>query len=315
MNVYRVYGVSLSSEIPLPELKSADMGDPEYVFHIAAARTQRREPDHWLYRWRHPDGRAFLSCARLGRDYLLRFPGRADFVLRRELRDIECLPAPSGSDDLVRQLFLDHVLPRVLAARGKLVVHASAVTLAGEAVMFLGPSGSGKSTLAASFCYADRSSLVTDDCLLIDIQNGSAHAFPSYAHLRLWPEAREAVCGRAVVSGGSEDRLCKERLEGDIPVPFQHQPVSLRRAYVLGSPQTSERSGIGVETLSVQQAVVELLRHTFRLDITNRTRLRDEFSEVGRLARSIEIRRVHFTRDFAALPQLRQAILADLGAS
>jgi hypothetical protein len=80
---------------------------------------------------------------------------------------VEVHSDPGGERRLVPLLAAGGVLAAALTLRGELVLHASAVEMAGRAVAFVGPSGSGKSTLAAAAC-ACGARLVTDDVLRVD---------------------------------------------------------------------------------------------------------------------------------------------------
>src|SRR5690606_13487149 len=71
--------------------------------------------------------------------------------------------------------------------------HASSVALPdGKVVAFLGGTGQGKSTLAAAFMQYG-CELVTDDCLLLDCEQGHVLALPAYRSLRLWPDSLSAL--------------------------------------------------------------------------------------------------------------------------
>ncbi len=57
---------------------------------------------------------------------------------------------PGLDDRLVQLLLLGPAFAALLHQRGHLVLHASAVSIDGEVVVFLGRSGCGKSTIAAA---------------------------------------------------------------------------------------------------------------------------------------------------------------------
>ncbi|MCK6533009.1 MAG: hypothetical protein L6Q84_08565 [Polyangiaceae bacterium] len=78
----------------------------------------------------------------------------------------------------------------VLNARGDLPLHASAVSLDGRTVAFVGASGAGKTTLAALMCLSG-ARLVADDVLRVAIDQTGLRCFTGTARLRLRERVRE----------------------------------------------------------------------------------------------------------------------------
>ena len=111
-------------------------------------------------------------------------------------RSIGCWAGPGISVETLRHLLLDQVLPRLLAQRGQLVLHAGAVRAGSRAIAFVGETGSGKSTLSGSF-HVDGCPVLSDDGLLVTPEAGRALALPTYPSLRLWPEALAGSLRRA----------------------------------------------------------------------------------------------------------------------
>jgi len=66
------------------------------------------------------------------------------------------------------------------------------------------------------------------------------------------------------------------------------------------------------EPLSRRDALMELLPHVFRLDVTDRRMLVRQLDFLERLVTSTPVRRLHFPSSFDALAPLRDAILNDL---
>ena len=101
-------------------------------------------------------------------------------------------PAPGVTSPTVEHLYLNQVLPLALSRQGKLVLHGSAVDIAGQGVAFLGESGRGKSTLAASFA-TEGTRFLTDDGLLLEWVDGRCMIIPSHPSIRLWEDSQEAL--------------------------------------------------------------------------------------------------------------------------
>ncbi len=136
---------------------------------------------------------------------------------------MEARPVPGTPAEAVRHLYLDHVLPRLLAGAGKTVLHASAVEIDGVAIVFAGESGSGKSTLAASFCSAG-ARLLSDDAVLLD---RNFRVIPSYPVHRLWPSSASVLTPAADSRSSSKRRLGPARSE------WSSAPAQLAAIYLL----------------------------------------------------------------------------------
>jgi hypothetical protein len=85
-----------------------------------------------------------------GRAIVLRVRGVGRFDVTRE-RVIVCAD-PSAREDLVRLFVRYHALGLLLRLRGFVVLHGAAVSLSGEAHVWVGASGAGKTTAALEAC-------------------------------------------------------------------------------------------------------------------------------------------------------------------
>ncbi|MDT8321953.1 MAG: hypothetical protein RQ826_15655, partial [Xanthomonadales bacterium] len=136
---YRIFGIVLSCDFPLPELPPAAAG--EVVLSIALAGDAAPALDGFerVHEWAGPGAQAACWCERRGGDYLFVFPGFVRYLVG-ENDHILCLPEPGCDLSTLRHLLLNQVVPRALGTRGRLIVHASAVILpgSGRAVAFLG---------------------------------------------------------------------------------------------------------------------------------------------------------------------------------
>ena len=313
MTLYKVCDLILESNVPLPGLVHAEGKEPECTFQLLPAQGPGPVACHWFHHWRLPDGALWLSIAKQESGYLLRFPDLADFLVFADRRDIRCYPGPGIPMETIRHLFLDQVIPLALSQRGRVVLHASAVATSEGAIAFLGETGRGKSTLTASFVQQGFP-LLTDDCFLLEEAGGQLFGIPSYPGVRLWPDVISALFEREPVLSQVAHYTAKKRWGIDSSrLPFCADSVPLRRAYVLAHPQEmAETSAISIVSLSLQDALMELVKHAYRLDITDRQRLGEEFECIGRVATLLRISRLAFPRDLSLLPTIREAILEDL---
>ena len=313
MKSYKICDLILRSNIPLPELLNANGKSPDCIFLLLPPQDQRPPPVDWFHHWRLSNGKIWLSFAKLGCDYLLRFPGLGDFFLLHEPKEIRCYPASRTPKRTIVHLLLDQVIPLFLNKWGRLVLHGSAVRGTSGAIAFLGVTGAGKSTLTASFVNHGLP-LLTDDCLLLEEKAGELLVIPSYPGLRLWDDTISAILNHV------KPALCrvahytwKKRLGArNSEFRFCVGPVPLKRIYILANPkETKYTKKISIHSISPRDAIVELVKYAFKLDILDRELLRREFESFARIVRLYPFYHLSVPRDLSRLPAVREAILND----
>jgi hypothetical protein len=179
MHRYRAYGLTIASEIALPELVPAD-------FDATAVTIRRRRIDRAL-------PRATAVGLDLGpREAYLAWREVGAFLVedgKTIVADLE----PGTPDDLARLPLLGAVLAVLLHQRGFLVLHGSAIAIADRAVVFVGGKGAGKSTMAAAL-FARGHRLIADDVVAVDCASaGGPRLLPGYPQLKLSETAVLAV--------------------------------------------------------------------------------------------------------------------------
>lgn len=309
MSRYRLCGLCLAADLPLPDVPSAPEAVADCEFRTLPAVPLRPRPGPWLHHWTSADGEVWLSAARERGGYLLRFQDMAEFSVTADGALIDGRPAPGLPLETLRHLLLDQVIPLVLSHRGRLALHASAVAGPRGAIAFVGRTGRGKSTLGASFCRS-RFELVTDDCLVVEEDARGLAAVPGYPAVRLWPDVISALFGDGAGSHAVAHYTDKRALAPDGQHGrFPREPVPLREIFVLDEPrEASAPEGLHISPLPAREAFAALLEHTYRLDISDRERLRREFDRLARLAARCRVSRLTFPRDLAALDDVRAAV-------
>ena len=310
MTAYSAFGLVVSSNVPLPGLPEVAGRRPDCVLEMRRGPIRERSTGRG-HALRLPNGKISLIIGRCGSGFLVRFPGLGVFLVSRDGQKVRCAPQRGTRSRVVAHLFLAQVLPLALSQRGRLVLHASAVATQHGAVVFLGAAGQGKSTLSASFVRRSFP-LLTDDGLLL-VEDGTMLAgVPSYPEIRLWPDVLAVLGDSSLEVHDVAHRTGKKRLTVDRgPWMFSREPVPVRRLYVLGHPgPTTRPCAVSITALAPREAFIELVKHTYRLDLDDRTRLRDEFDSIGRVAaRPSLVYRLAFRRDLSRLPAVQAAIL------
>jgi energy-coupling factor transporter ATP-binding protein EcfA2 len=207
--------------------------------------------------------------------------------------------AEAGRSDEDLQIFLlGSAFGALLHQRGALVLHAGAVSVDGEAVLFCGPSGSGKSSLVAALSAAGYPAIADDVCL-IQTDGSRPMVAPDGRRLKLWADAMSSLslgsgCDAAVRPG-----ILKFWV--DPQTPASPDAIPLRATYFLRAEAPPYRAGI--EPLSTLAALALLRQNAYRPRL-----VKILGQEADWLERSLSVLRAceafHLTRrwSFDALP-------------
>jgi hypothetical protein len=275
-------------------------------FHLAEARVQKPPQSTCFHQWALPDGSKWTQFHRTDGGYLLHFPGLSDFLVSQNGKNVTCFPAPQVTQNTAKHLYLNQVLPLALAKQGQLVLHASAVEIDEYAVAFLGESGRGKSTLAASFA-ANGLRFLTDDGLLLERCDTSGYqVMPSHPSIRLWDDSQQALISMDVAVAPPVQFTSKARFLAGEGIIFCDQSRQLRRIYFLGLGTAPK---LTFERVKPAEALIELVKHSFLLDIEERDMLAAQFDEFARLVSQQVCYRLDYPRRYEDLAFIRQAIV------
>ncbi len=181
---YRAYGLHIRSDVALPELSGPELSVPE--LSLPELSPDAPAPADLLIR------RAALGIdvtAGGGHDRVIEtqsasmwWPQIGAFRILAG-REILVDPLPEVSDDLLAFPLLGPVLAVALFQAGHLLLHASAVSLAGAGVIIMGDKGAGKSTTASSLLAAGHR-LIADDIVAFDRTDG-AQLLPAFGQVKL----------------------------------------------------------------------------------------------------------------------------------
>lgn len=289
------YGLRILSDVPLDDLPRTS-GEP----HVRVRRQA-------LPAWPLDSAESGLRVRAPADEVRFAIEGVAGFEVRGG-EEILVDPFPGVSEDLVRISILGSCMSLILHARGKLVLHGSAVVIDGGAVAIVGPHGFGKSTLAATLASRGHPFL-TDDLLAIDLGGDDPRVLPGPARSKLWPDALEAL-------GQEVDAL--PRLRPDLE----------KRGFRLSNPFTGVpplagilvlEAGASLETLEVgpHEALDVLLQNWFGIRFGSRL-LEAEFlapalERCARLIPATPIARLRRPNDLGALQECARLVEARFG--
>lgn len=177
---FRVFGLTVASEFPLPELPLA--WGPASV-HIRYGKTPE-ELENALLRQEY--------CQAGPDQMLLNVPN----VGRFHVRNGTCItiePVVVADKINIRLFLLGTAFGALMMQRGILPVHGSSIVLDGRGIIFTGASGVGKSSLLAAF-RQQGASFLSDDVAAVTIDaDGTPWLHPAYPQQKLWRDSAEAM--------------------------------------------------------------------------------------------------------------------------
>ena len=253
-----------------------------------------------------PNGQLWAQHYRFDWGYLIRFPQLADFEIALDGQIVKCRPVPDLSEGSLQHLHLNQVLPLALSLQGKLVFHAGAIEIGQIGIALMGESGKGKSTLTASFA-TNGLRFLTDDGLVLERVANDYQIVPSHASIRLWQDSEQALIPDKIAPMASPVQYTsKGRFLAGKAVAYCNKPRPLRKVYFLGD---GSQSVPVFQRISSAEALVELVRHSFLLEIQEQKKLASHFDALSRLVTNVFFFRLDYPRRYEYLPRVREAIV------
>ena len=313
-----VYGLCLQADGPVPGLRERPPTTPPDIRIFLGATPHRPEKPPAVKAkpvFSSPDqnerGRPFFVVDELhgGDFYRLSYHDGAEFV-------VDCAgtrvwidwPSTLSLADISSYLF-GPVIGWILRLRGALCLHASAVTVDGAAVAFVGESGAGKSTLAAAFAQRGHA-VVADDVAAIFESCGAPLVVPAYPELRLWPDSASALWGTN--DSRFESVPANEKLSLNVQQcghDFQEKPVPLTAIYILSDESTGS---CNTRQLTKREAMMGLVANTHAGRLLGQAAREKEFALLAELIARVPVRELCRGTDLARLARLCDRILSDL---
>lgn len=225
MPFYKAYGLTISSEIDLPELSVAEK-TPDIDLYISRGNIilprMRKTPIH------RRGIQAYQGIDNEG-NLILHWDQVASF---KAIEAKQLVVSPLTQDANLLSLFtISEALGMILFQKGYFLLHASAVKVGNKAWCFMGVPGAGKSTTAAAFVKAG-CALLSDDLTAIKFdETGKAFIIPGYPQLKIWDNSVNGLAyDRASLQPVSEGvNKFSFRPEGD----FNLEPVALGNIFFL----------------------------------------------------------------------------------
>ncbi|MDF2858649.1 MAG: hypothetical protein K0Q87_4500 [Neobacillus sp.] len=259
--LYKAFGFSVLSDIPLPELAQlshdSEIADIEIKVSDLSVKwfELKGEPNKFIVK-----------------SNLIMFQLTDIGIFSIEYgNSISVTPFKGANEDQIRLYILGTCMGGLLFQRGIFPLHGSVVAINGEAYAFIGDSGAGKSTLASAFLNRGFQ-LLSDDVIAISISPNEAIPFviPSYPQQKLWQESLDKLGlsnNRLRPIYGRESKYC-------VPISSQYydKPLPLVGVFELIKTDNQKVEINRIERLSQIQT---MLKHTYRSFLVPRLEMQE----------------------------------------
>ena len=297
---HQAYGLNIHSDFPLPEL--LPRGD---------------EADIYIQKGKfNPLPLEPTSINRQGIEALfggttqeayLHWQGIATLLAK----DGTTLIVDPDSDDIEPQLLnlyiLSEALGIILYQRGLFLLHASAIKIGEQVVIFAGSPGAGKSTTAAAFAQCGYT-VLADDMVAMSLDcAGKVMVYPAFPQIKIWPSAVKGLgynpSSLPTLFSGSRKRVIRQKEN------FPIEPLPLAHIFFL-----EDGANLKFTKMAKNEAFFSLARF-FPLpsDLLQGTALERHFQQCVQLTGKVDIWKVENPKSFEELKKLVRWVEGVLG--
>jgi len=292
---YRAFGLNIHSQIEIPELYPADDWDADVHILTGGVPEILDDPKVVGVRFQAKPDLFLLKVDKIA-GYLVSDGNRIIIDKFAEVEDKE-----------VRLFLLGSAFGALFHQRGLLPLHASAIEVNQQCVLFCGDSGNGKSTIAR--CFLERGyHLQADDICVITIdKKGFPIVFPGYPQLKLWRDA--------LVEIGEEPgnylqvRSVLDKYAVPVKDRFHCRALPIKKLYVL-SPYNGD--DIEISTINGIEKFNTLKNHTYRFRfVEGLNKEKVHFKNAGAIGNLVPFRLVKRPQEPFLLSQLADSLEKD----
>jgi hypothetical protein len=230
-------------------------------------------------------------------------------------RQMDVYPRPEYDQEVIGLVLACQVAIFLLQRLGYPTLHASAVVVDGEAVVFLGHPGQGKSTLASSLLIRG-AALLTDDALPLRLIGDRVYGAPGPPFMKLWEAT--AVHGLRLRADELPPVAANhhKKLLGlfDGRYASAQEPAAIRAVYLIRRFDLveSSRSTIAFEPLAGRAALAALLEQTSPSACLHGTEWAGVLRLYGQLAGQARVAVLRYPTGFQHQTTVYERIMADI---
>jgi hypothetical protein len=295
VNLYSAYGLTLESELPLPDLVSGS-GTVDVSIRVSDTSTNCL-----------PAQGAGIRCLGASADNVrLIWDSVGELNVQNGSR-ITIRPCRDAEEDALRLFLVGAGFGTLLHQRGVLVLHGSGVVVNGQAIGILGGKGWGKSTTAMAL-HQRGHALISDELLAIQWPSGAPpQILPGSSRIKLWSDALSSVGGDPTSATPVRPGVTKYFVSGP---EMAREEYPLRRLYLLGAGDQ-----LALKPVSPSEAFFGVVPHLyvsrFGTEFLRSTGNARTFQQVHALLKTVSVARLLRQRDLVQLPKVASLIEAD----
>jgi hypothetical protein len=292
----KAFGLSIMSEIPLPELPQLENSLDSIDIVIKVEDLSKK----WLEISGMPYDFVFSENL-----VMFQIPNIATFLIQ-DGKMITVSLLKEADDNLIRLFILGTCMGAILMQRKILPLHGSAIAINGKAYAIVGDSGVGKSTLASAF-LKEGYKLLSDDVIAVSFQHNQKIPFvtPSYPQQKLWEDSLKSF---GMVSRNFQSIYGREN-KYSIPVPSKYFTQPLPLAGIIELVKT-ENGDINIRPIEKLQRFHTLYYHTYRNFFIQKLGLMDwHFCVSANIIKNIDLYQLHRPTSRFSASQLVSIIL------
>ncbi|WP_242241784.1 aldolase [Bacillus cereus group sp. BfR-BA-01309] len=248
--VYQAFGLSVVSDIALPELPYANNKLDKIDVEIKIEDLSK------IWFDLSDKQRTFIVDENR---VMFQVPNVVIFSIQGG-KTITVSPLENYEEDMIRLWILGTCMGAILMQRKIFPLHGSAVVIDGKAYAFIGDSGAGKSTLASGF-IKEGYQFLSDDVIAVSFSQDTYApiVIPSYPQQKLWQDSLTNF-GMEI---GEYQSICGREKKYSVPVTSQYFSEILPLAGIFELVKT-ESEEIEVQKIENLERFYALFRHTFR---------------------------------------------------
>lgn len=248
--VYQAFGLSMCSEIPLPEVPEMQKETQHAVDVVIKYADLTAKWEELAEVNRH-----FIIKENM---VMFQVPNTATYLIENGNK-IFVSPMIGSVEEQIRLFILGTCMGALLLQRKILPLHGSAIAIDGKAYAIVGDSGAGKSTLASAFLKKGYQ-LLSDDVIPIVLSSeGIPIIRPAYPQQKLWQESLEAFG----MGSNQYQPIFDREMKFAVPVTsqFASNPLPLVGIFELTK---TDNHRIYIKPIATLERLHTLFYHTYR---------------------------------------------------